>query len=464
MKRLFYLNLLTCALVLTSSCMCTKSDKNGVNEIEVDWDDHGKKDDPEPEPDPDPAPSPDPDPEPTPPPVTEVARCRVSDTGGYDEAAESTIRKRAKIYSDIGVNHFRWGMTWQRFEVAEGSWKSMSFQPFKYLKIMASEYGMRLTFIPNIASDVPQWMKQQHPDCCLKSHDGKDGCLSYWYPDFMDIVKAKTEVMFAKMKAAGVWDSIDYIEPALGMAGEPIYPPAWTFGYSEEKFWCYDDNAIKDFREKMEAKYSSIALANAKWNTSFKSWSDVTVYQPGQVRGTYWEDVLLWYRDTKRAKVIEILDYYKEVLKGTGKSILINVPGVQYTEEDWNSAINSNTGGNGAIRIMNDSDFLLDWAAENKEFVEYTGLGPGSENVSEIARIAAYLRAKGHDGHLWAENVGDESTASRIDELKEQVLENKLYGFDYTHGWYLFNSDGVLIQERADKLKSLYEELNDMWK
>lgn len=455
MKRLFFLNFLSCAIVLTSSCMCTKTDNGGTNEIEVDWGEDDKKDDPTPEPQPDPDPSPDP--------VETVARCRVSDTGDYDVAEEALIRKRAKIYSGVGVNHFRWGMTWRRFESSEGSWKSMSFQPFKYLKIMSQEYGMRLTFIPNIASDVPEWMKKIHPDCCLKSHDGLDGCLSYWYPGFMDIVKSKTDVMFAKMKAAGVWDSIDYIEPALGMAGEPIYPPAWTFGYSEEKFWCYDENAVKDFRAKMKEKYSSIALANTKWNTSFGSWDDVTVYQPGAKKGNYWEDVLTWYRDSKREKVIEILDYYKELLKGTGKHILVNVPGVQYSDADWKAAINSSDGGNGAIRIMNDSDFLLDWAAENGEFVEYTGLGPGSENKSEIARIAKYLHAKGHDDHLWAENVGDEYTASHIDDLKSQVISNRLYGFDFTHGWYLFDSNGVLIQERADKLKSLFEELNKMW-
>ncbi len=457
MKHFIFLNFLTCAIVLTSSCMCTKSGGTEINEVEVNWDEHGqdKEDGTDPTPAPDPAPTPEPS--------SSIARCRVSDTGGYDEAEESTIRKRAKIYSDIGVNHFRWGMVWPRFESSEGTWKSLSFRPFTYLKIMAREYGMRLTFIPNIASDVPEWMKKAHPDCYLKSHDGLDGCLSYWYPGFMDIVKDKTEVMFAKMKAVGVWDYIDYVEPALGMAGEPIYPPAWTFGYSEEKFWCYDENAIKDFRAQMEKKYSSITLANAKWKTSFSSWEDVTVYQPGKVKGKYWEDVLTWYRDTKREKVIEILDYYKEILKGTGKHVLINVPGVQYTEADWNAAINSGTGGNGAIRIMNDSDFLLDWAAENGEYVEYTGLGPGEENKSEIKRIVTYLSGKGYDSHVWAENVGDDWTASQIDALKEQVLNNKLYGFDYTHGRFLFDSNGSLIQERADKLKSLYEELNKMW-
>ncbi len=112
---------------------------------------------------------------------------------------------------------------------------------------------------------------------------------------------------------------------------------------------------------------------------------------------------------------------------------------------------------------MNDSDFLLDWAGENGGYIEYTGLGPGAANVAEITRIVTYLRDRGYDTPVWAENVGDEGTASQIDNLKQQVLSNKLYGFDYTHGHFLFNSDGSLIQERADKLKSLYQELNKMW-
>ena len=467
MKRILYSILFAGLCLLPALFSCSSAVTADVNEIVINWDEHGQKDDggkEEPDnPDPD---NPDPD-DPTPPtppePTGKIARCRISDSYGYDSAEEATIRKRADIYSRIGVNHVRWGMTWISFEGSEGNWKNLTYQPFKYLKIMVQEHGMRLTFIPNIVSDVPSWMKTKHPDCCLKSHDGLSGCLSYWYPDFMDIVREKNDVMFAKMKAAGLWDSIDYIEPALGMAGEPIYPPAWTLGLSEEKFWCYDDNAVKDFREKMKAKYSSVATANSRWNTSFSSWEEVTVCQPGKVRGKYWEDVLIWYRDSKREKVIAILDYYKELLKGTGKKILINVPGVQYTEAEWNAAVSATDGGGSSIRIMNDSDFLLDWAVKNGEYVEYTGMGPGSSNISELKRIAAYLRGKGLDGHLWAENVGDDSTASRIDNLKQQVLDNKLYGFDYTHGFYLFNSDGTLIQERADKLKALYEALDKMW-
>ena len=456
MKRLFYSVLFAGLCFMPSLCSCSSAGTADTNEIVVDWgDDQGQKKD-------DSGSGGNENPDPVTP-TGKIARCRISDTNGYDAAEESTIRKRAKIYSDLGADHVRWGMTWTRFEGSEGNWKNLAFQPFKYLKIMTQEYGMRLTFIPNIVSDLPSWMKTLHPDSCLKSHDGLDGCLSYWYPDFMDIVKEKNDVMFAKMKAAGLWDYIDFIEPALGMAGEPIYPPAWTLGLSEEKFWCYDANAVKDFREKMKTKYSSIVLANSRWNTSFASWDDVTIYKPGRVRGNYWEDVLTWYRDSKREKVIAILDYYKEILKGTGKKILINVPGIQYTESEWKAAVNSTTGGSSAIRIMNDSDFLLDWAAENGEYVEYTGMSSGTSNTSELKRIAAYLNGKGLEGHLWAENVGDDGTASRIDNLKQQVIDNKLYGFDYTHGCYLFNSDGTLIQERADKLKSLYKELNKMW-
>jgi len=449
MKKCIIFFLMTAVLTLTYACACTPAGTAGINEIEVDWSKHNPK--------------PDPGPTPGPEPVVEIARNRLSDAAGTDTAEEALIRKRADIYSEIGVNHIRWGMVWPIFETAEGTWKTTSYQAFKYLKIMTQEHGMKLTFIPNIASDVPNWYKKAHPDCFLVSHDGLSGCLSYWYPDFMELIKEKTEVMFKKMQAAGVWDCIDLIEPALGMAGEPIYPPAWTMGLSEEKFWCYDNNAVTDFREKMKAKYSSISLANSKWNTNFASWDEVTVYKPGRKKGNYWEDVLVWYRDSKREMVVKILDYYKEILKDTGKHVLINVPGVQYTEQEWKAAINSGTGGNGAIRIMNDSDFLLDWACENGEYVEYTGLSAGQDNVNEIARIVKYIRDKGYDNPVWAENVGDEGTASQIDALKKIVLDNKLYGFDYTHGRFLFDSNGALIQERADQLKSLYTELNKMW-
>ena len=266
------------------------------------------------------------------------------------------------------------------------------------------------------------------------------------------------------LKDKDLWDCIDFVEPALGVAGEPIYPPTWTQSVKVPKFWCYGENAKADFRAEMQKKYKTLDAANSTWSSDFASWDDVTVLAPGELKGLYWYDVLTWYRDSKREKVLWMLDYTRSVLAGTGKRLVINVPGVQYTIDQWNEALNSSTGGAPNLMTMEDSDYLLDYACDTGEMIEYTGLTPGIENVEEIARIQKYIKDKGYEVDVWAENVGDEGTASRIDDLKDLVIGNRLYGFDYTHSIYLFESDKVTVrQERVDALTDLYAAVDELY-
>jgi hypothetical protein len=114
-------------------------------------------------------------------------------------------------------------------------------------------------------------------------------------------------------------------------ADEPIYPAAWETN-QPESFWFYDSYAQADFpvisfplsiliplwsmielhchfwplhlltssQAKMQAQYGAIAQANAAWGTNYASWASVTIPNPGTKTGTMWNDVLTWYRNSKR--------------------------------------------------------------------------------------------------------------------------------------------------------------------
>jgi hypothetical protein len=392
------------------------------------------------------------------------SRNAMTDPYAWMYQTDDNILARFSIYKEIGVNVLRVEYSWGGIEWQENSWNT-SNKLFNYLRL-AKENGFRVKLILGHLSDPPEWFLNSHKDAYMVSQDGDlaHGAVSFWYEGLPEIVSKKTRKMIETLKEQDLWDVVDFIEPALGCAGEPIYPPAWTQSMSAQKFWCYADNAKADFRAAMKKKYVYVSAANEKWGTSFSTWDAVTVLQPGEKQGYYWLDVLTWYRNKKRQVVTAVIDSTTAILKNTGKVIVINVPGVQYTPGQWNDALYSTAGGASNLMTMEDSDYLLDYACAHNQLIEYTGLTTGVENVNEIARLAKYIKDKGSNVGIWAENVGDESTASRITELQNLVISNRLYGFDYTHSKYMFQDDGVTpIADRKARLKALYSALNQLY-
>ena len=101
-----------------------------------------------------------------------------------------------------------------------------------------------------------------------------------------------------------VLDATDSVFVDLGPAGEPIYPAAWTMkkrSCTELTPWYYGEQAGMDFRQAMTEKYKNLEQANRSWGSTFASWTEVKPLNPGERSGAMWEDVLLWYRDSKRA-------------------------------------------------------------------------------------------------------------------------------------------------------------------
>lgn len=169
-----------------------------------------------------------------------------------------------------------------------------------------------------------------------------------------------------------VWDRIDYIVPTMGPAGELTYPPTWTTGLPTPTFWCYGPHAQADFRRAMREKYETVDKANTLWGTSFTSWEDVRVLKPGQHPGPYWNDILTWYRDSKRAFARWHVEAVKEL---TDKEIILYIPGQHCTEAEWRQAVDTaGKRASVAIKTMLDMDFIIHLAKETDCTLRYTGL------------------------------------------------------------------------------------------
>ena len=169
-----------------------------------------------------------------------IRRCCVTDPQSWYSDTEEHIRKRFDIYKANGVEMVRVEIAWALAEPEEGQWRS--YEVCRYLKI-AKEQGFRIKLIMGTMMAPPAWFLQKHPDAMLTDQNGGHSLntMSYWYPDLQKVIDEKTGKLFAILNAAGVWDSVDYLIPTFGPAGEPIYPHPWTLGpqFPVVTYWGY---------------------------------------------------------------------------------------------------------------------------------------------------------------------------------------------------------------------------------
>jgi hypothetical protein len=390
-------------------------------------------------------------------PTEVVYRNCITDIQSWYYASDIDVCRRFDIYKEIGTNVLRIELSWRDIETADGRW-NLDNRLFNYITI-AQEYGFRIKIIMGVMMSPPQWYLSKNPAARLRDENGKtsENMMSIWYPGLKELIVEKSTKLMEIMKEKGLWDKVEYIIPSYGAAGEPLYPPLWTLSssFTQQPFWGYDENAQLSFRAWSQAKYASISDANTAWNTTFATWNDVVVLKPGEKAGKYWDDMLTWYRDSKREYIAWQTQQTIDLVKGSDKKIVIYVPGTQYTAANWSSAVSSGRGTD-MIKIMADSDYLLDLAAEKNCMLQYTGM----PNESEVRRLRAYLDSKKYNVEMWGENAGTLSEASDPVTLARIVNENKLFGLDYTHGHFLFNDGTFEPSERMAKLKAAFKLIN----
>ncbi|MHB0997655.1 MAG: beta-galactosidase [Armatimonadota bacterium] len=387
------------------------------------------------------------------------SRSCITDPQRYYFDSEENIRKRFELYKANGVDMIRMEVDWAVLEQQEGNW-----QPGKvceYLKL-AKEYGFRIKLIVGVMMAPPSWYLDKYPEAMLTDQNGghSRNTMSYWYPDLKKVIDQKTKQIFETLNEIDVWDSVDYLIPTFGPAGEPIYPHPWTLGpaFPDVTFWGYDVNAQKDFRMRMRQKYKLLDKANSAWGTDFKSWNEVKVLLPKTQPGAYWNDMLTWYRDSKRRYIDWQVENTKKYV-GKDKKVLMYVPGTGYSDQDWADAVKTGDG-NVWIKLMADSMYLIDVAAKKGCWLQYTGV----ENAPEVERLRKYL-----DDHkyskveMWGENAGYYDYAKDPVLLADIIIKNRLYGLDLTHAHFMLEGDDITPNANMPELKKAYQMIRAYW-
>lgn len=347
-------------------------------------------------------------------------------------------RERFDIYKSIGVDMVRVELAWGVAEPEEDKWDIKRI--INYMKL-AEEYGFKIKLIMGIVMAPPGWFMEKHPDARQYDANGVTShfSMSYSFPEIKKIIDSKTKKIISLLKEAGVWDSVIYVIPTFGPAGEPIYPHPWTLGadYGPCQYWGYETEGQKDFAKRMKNKYVKIEKANKIWNTDFISWEDVRILKEGEKPGAYWNDYLTWYRDRKREFVKWQISNIKK--NAPDKIALVYIPGTAYFQTEWDDAV-ATARGTDSIRIMSDSMALMKEAVKQGAWLQYTGC----ENEPEVARLRKYLDDNGKkDVIMWGENAGYFIYAKDPINLANIIIKNRLYGLDYTHAHFAFLMDGL---------------------
>jgi hypothetical protein len=365
-----------------------------------------------------------------------------SETAPFPLAPAEVIQKRFDLYKQAGFDMLRVEGLGGHMVQPDGSLRDPAGLPSL---LIARDSGFRLKL--NLSTyGQAGWYFTAHPEAGMINEDGgRAERLAYWAPGLRPRVELATAKVLQYMHDHGLFKNVDLIAPDMGPASEPIYPAAWTqqglASKPGEAFWFYGPQAQAAFVQAMQAKYGTIAAANAAWGApAFASWDAVTIPPPGTRPGPLWNDLLTWYRDTKRQFIVWNLENFKRQLarypEAAKIKLLLYVPGTHYTDEEWRQAVATGNG-NAHIRLMCDSAFLIDTAVKEGAELQYTGF----ENEPEDRYLSAYLRDHGYTVPLWAEN--GEGASPQTGKLTRIFQELPWAGIDYTHTNHAFAEDTV---------------------
>ncbi|CAA6679335.1 Unannotated [Lentimonas sp. CC4] len=279
------------------------------------------------------------------------------------------------------------------------------------------------------------------------------GVTNIWDPKSIEksLFKIRREINHCK-KHKWFWDRIAYLTPQFGPMHEIRYPSMPHYD-----FWCYGDYAQADFRSKMQIKYQDIHKANRIWNTEYSNWDSVVVAKPGQGSPEIWEDILTWYRDSKRAFALQVIRQIKEV---SDKDVLIYVAGGHFNQNDWNQAVESSgRHANNKIRMMLDSDWIIKTATKEGCVLQYTGL-----SRSESFFIKERARVHGYDGPIYGENPGHYGSASYPVGLASIINETGFSGIDYTWNTWIFGDGTLDPTNDMETRNALYWQLKEAYR
>jgi hypothetical protein len=382
----------------------------------------------------------------------------IADDQSFTHQSDAEILRRFSLYREAGIGTLRAGISW-RDETPDGHWRPTNE---RWLKLAVSN-GFRLKIELETISGPPAWFLEQNPEARIVNGLGEysRNLVSYWYPGLYDLVVLRTDMLVHWLHDQNMLPSVDSVILDTGPAGEAIYPAAWTQGPghtdASTTFWFYGPSAEADVRRTMQRRYGNLAAANARWGTSFAEWREVGIPLIHSRPRTMWSDILEWYRDRKRTFVRRQIENTRETLLRYGPrqpTLLLLLPGSHMRDAEWTDAVEQGDG-DLRVKLMVDTDFLIQTAHQNKLGLQFTAM----PNDAELSYITNYMKSHGVAASLWGENVGDPQSGANLAELLQEVAKWRLFGFEYVNSGFLFDQYGAKPSALWYPFVSMYKQL-----
>jgi hypothetical protein len=358
----------------------------------------------------------------------------VTEWSGWYGSTEAEFTARFQLYQKWGVDTLR----------LETGWLN---HPNLISAVQKSHF--RLKLIVYVLGISPEYDVAQPTGRMVDERGTKDWHLGPWSPQCDEFADRALRAELKQLRAVGLADRVDEVVADLGPAGEWIYPANWTLNrQGDEAYWCYSPGAQRSFISAMQSRYSSFSSAAKAWSLPgaiASKWEELQIPKPGTpwARGAFWQDVITWYRDSKRVMLETRIRHTISIVHSDlseRASVIVYLPGYAYSQAEWDSAAASSSG-TASIRLMMDNDWLMSRALALGCHLQYTG----AENATEVRRIVRKLRALGSSAArwMWAENAGVESSGTNPEWLADVAMGCGLRGIDFTWSSWLFDKAGV---------------------
>lgn len=370
--------------------------------------------------------------------------------GHIANRSEEALQKRFQDYVTMGVKTLRYETQW--VSLSKGKW-SLSGESQDTLQA-AIDAGLRLKLIsPTIM--VPQSWVTSDPDAAMINYNGvrATNTISYWYDGIYDYTSDAINCQLEKYAELGILDHVDALIVDFGPAGEPLYPAAWTQTGDLENpdnaatsMWCYGENAVQDFRETMLEKYGGIEAINGAWGTELAAMDAFQMPLPGTVKGQQWEDILIWYLESKREFVERQIQIFQDAVnthtEGRVKLILY-MPGASFSQAQWDECVETGDA-TFAMLIGSENEFIVRMADQYDCLLQFTGL-PG---IGPLKQVRQWMYAEGYGNiPVLGENYADYASSCDPEALHQVIEDFNLAGLDYTFTKFLYEEDGMTPSE-----------------
>lgn len=358
------------------------------------------------------------------------------------------LEKRFQDYVDMGLKTIRLETGWVSF--SKGKW-TLSGESRTVIEAAIAK-GLRLKLVCPTISQPQTWITS-NPQSQMRNYNGVAAVntLSYWYDGIYEYTTDAINCQLQKLDELGFLEHMDALVVDFGPAAEPLYPAAWTQGGSLDNpnnaatsMWCYDDNAVADFKATMLEKYGSIEKINAAWGTNLSSMDAFQMPKPGTVKGQQWGDILTWYLESKREFVEKQIQIFKEAVNEytDGRvQLILYMPGSSFTQAEWEENIETGSA-TFPMLIGCENEFMVEMADKYGCLLQFTGL-PGIEPLKQI-RQWMYTNGYG-DIPVFGENYADLASSQEPEALYQTIEDFNLAGIDYTFTKFLCNNDGVTL-------------------